>query len=417
VLAGAVVLAGIGAAVGLRRGDELHHFTETVTKGTIKDTVEATGTVNAVVNVQVGSQVSGTIAELGADYNSRVARGDVIALIDSQVFVGELEQARADLESALANLVAAEASLKKTEAGLEQTRAEHERQIALAKQSLVTDQSLEVARANHDSAAASVDVARAGVVQARAQVGQKQAAVAVARTNLERTVIRSPIDGVVVARNVDRGQTVAASLQAPTIFTIAQDLKRMLVYAKVDESDVGRIRPRQPVTFRVDAFPKDVFKGIVTQVRMNPTTVQNVVTYDAVVEFGNPDLKLFPGMTAYITIPVATAEDVVKVPNAALRYRPPLPPDTVRALYAKHGLEEKEREPGASESVGPESAVVWKRVADGSIQPVRILIGITDHASTEVVQVVNGTLAPGDEVVTSSVLSKSLPLGLGGLRR
>jgi len=154
-----------------------------------------------------------------------------------------------------------------------------------------------------------------------------------ARTNLDHTIIRSPIDGIVVARNVDVGQTVAASLQAPTIFTIAQDLTKMQVYAKVDESDVGSIKLGHSVTFKVDAFPQDRFSGTVSQVRMNPTTVQNVVTYDAIIDFQNPDLKLFPGMTAYVTIPVATAENVAKVPNAALRFNPPMPPEQVRALY------------------------------------------------------------------------------------
>src|ERR1035437_2524935 len=190
------------------------------------------------------------------------------------------------------------------------------------RQKIESQQAVDLAKANFDTARASVEGALANVAQAAAQDRQKEAAVSVARTNLDYTVIRSPIDGTVVARNVDVGQTVAASLQAPTIFTIAQDLKKMQVYTKVDESDVGRIKLRQSVTFKVDAFPKEVFTGALSQVRMNPTTVQNVVTYDAVIEFQNPDLKLFPGMTAYVTIPVATVEDVVKIPNAALRYKP-----------------------------------------------------------------------------------------------
>ena len=393
------IVAVAGSGYALRPREELHHFTEQVKRGTIRDSIEATGTVNAVINVQVGSQVSGTIGELHADFNSRVHRGDVIAVIESQLFVGALEQAKADLESGHANLAAAEASLKKSEAALVQMAAEFERESSLAKQGLVSQQALDVAKANHESAVASVDVAQAGVVQARAQVGQKRAAVAVASTNLDYTMIRSPIDGVVVARSVDKGQTVAASLQAPTIFTIAQDLAHMFVYAKVDESDIGRIRPRQPVTFRVDAFPKETWKGVVSQVRMNPTTVQNVVTYDTVIEFSNPELKIFPGMTAYITIPVAAAENVLKVPNAALRYRPPLPDDAVRALLAKYGVDDGE----------PESAVVWKLEADGTLRPVRITLGITDHTATEVV---TSALESGDVVVTSSVLSKALPAGL-----
>jgi HlyD family secretion protein len=254
----------------------------------------------------------------------------------------------------------------------------------------------------------------------------------VARTNLEYTVIRSPIDGTVVARSVDVGQTVAASLQAPTIFTIAQDLSKMLVYAKVDESDVGRIHAGQAVTFKVDAFPKELFKGTVSQLRMNPTTVQNVVTYDAIIDFANPDLKLFPGMTAYVTIPVATAQNVIKVPNAALRFQPPLPPAEVRAMYAQYGIDaEKQRADAPSSDNGSsgaqgnrtstrrkggdESAVVWKLRADGGIEPVELALGITDHAYTEVTKAFVGTLNAGDDVVTTSMSSKSAPPG--GIRR
>ncbi len=408
--AGALAAFGIALAIhrGLRRGEELRHFTAEVREGDIRDTVEATGTVNAVINVQVGSQVSGTIAQLGADFNSRVGKGEVIALIDSKLFGGALEQAVADLDNAEANVEGAAAGVEKAKAALVQTKADFERQETLAGKSLVPLSDLDLARANYESARASVNAAIANLRQARAMVNQKRAAVDVARTNLDYTVIRSPIDGVVVARNVDVGQTVAASLQAPTIFTIAQDLTKMLVYAKVDESDIGKIKKRQDVTFKVDAYPKEQWKGVVREIRMNPTSIQNVVTYDTVIEFDNPDQRLFPGMTAYVTIPVATAESVVEVPNAALRYKPPLAPDVVRGLYAKFGVAEK---PVA----GPrESAVVWKLLPDGTLQPLRLALGITDHTFTEVV---SGALRPGDEVVTSSVMSKTLPPGAQGIRR
>ena len=184
----------------------------------------------------------------------------------------------------------------------------------------------------------SVAAAKAALTQAVAQVQQKQAAVTVAQTNLDYTTIHAPIDGTVIARSVDVGQTVAASLQAPTLFTIAQDLTKMQVYASTDESDVGMIRTGQVITFKVDAFPKDTFSGKVSQVRLNATTVQNVVTYNTIIDFDNPDLKLFPGMTAYITIPVASATNVLRVPNGALRYKPDMPADQVRALYKKYGL-------------------------------------------------------------------------------
>jgi HlyD family secretion protein len=265
-------------------------------------------------------------------------------------------------------------------------------------------------------------------------VSQKDAAVTVAQTNLDYTVIRSPIDGTVVARNVDVGQTVAASLQAPTIFTIAQDLTKMLVYAKTDESDVGNIRLGKLVTFKVDAFPKEMFRGVVSQVRMNATMVQSVVTYDTIIEFANPELKLFPGMTAYVTIPVATVQNVLKLPNTALRYKPPLPLEEILAIYKKYGIEGGERsqpgvEPAAAGSgaqAGPgiqspprapkaDTAVVWKLHADNSMEPVKVSLGITDHSYTEAIAVLKGDLKDGDELIIRSVMPKSQ--APGALRR
>jgi HlyD family secretion protein len=248
----------------------------------------------------------------------------------------------------------------------------------------------------------------------------------VAQTNLNYTVIRSPIDGTVVARNVDVGQTVAASLQAPTIFTIAQDLTKMLVYTKTDESDVGNIRPGKAVTFKVDAFPKDTFHGVVSQVRMNPTTVQSVVTYDTIIEFANPELKLFPGMTAYVTIPVDTVQNSLKVPNTALRYKPPMTPEEILAIYKQYGIEGSDRPqagddpatPGRNSQAGAEnqnaprapraeSAVVWKLHADNTMEPVKISLGITDHAYTQVGAVIKGELKEGDALIIRSVMPKS----------
>jgi HlyD family secretion protein len=407
LIIGAVLVVMLVAAPLLRRDNHVRYLASKVEQGEIKDVVESTGVVNAVVNVQVGSQVSGTISKLNADFNSRVHKGEIIAEIDPRLFQGALLQATSDLENAKANVIAAKANLNKAKAALVQMKAEFERARALEQKNIGTQQALDQAKANYDSAKASVEAAMASVEQANAQVSQKEAAVAVARTNLNYTIIRSPIDGTVVARNVDVGQTVAASLQAPTIFTIAQDLVKMLVYAKVDESDVGRIRADQPVTFKVDAFPKELFRGVVKQIRMNPTTVQNVVTYDAVIEFQNRDLKLFPGMTAYVTIPVATAENVVKLPNAALRFKPPLPPETLRTLYAKYGID----------TANTDRAVVWKLHGDDTVEPVEVALGITDHTYTEVAKVTTGKLKPGDDVVTSSVTSSSSPPGAQGIRR
>jgi HlyD family secretion protein len=226
----------------------------------------------------------------------------------------------------------------------------------------------------------------------------------------------------VVARNVDVGQTVAASLQAPTIFTIAQDLKKMWVYAKTDESDVGNIKVGRPVTFKVDAFPKETFNGTVHQVRMNATAVQSVVTYDTIIECENRDLKLFPGMTAYVTIPVATVQNVLKVPNTALRYKPPMSAEEILAVYRQHGIEEGGLNPVEDTTMSPaqststvqnatrtksNSAIVWKLRPDKTMEPVKISLGITDHAFTEVSSLDRGELKSGDDVVIRSITAKS----------
>jgi len=421
--------------LAFHRGGGVQYLTAKVQRGEIRDEVDATGTVNAVITVQVGSQVSGTIAQLNADFNSRVHKGEIIALIDPSALQGAVLQATADLENAKASVVVALADSAKAAAVLAQAQAEADRARSMAKTAVITQQELDQATVNLASARAGAEAATASVVQARAQVSQKDAALAVARTNLGHTVIHSPIDGVVVARNVDVGQTVAASLQAPTIFTIAQDLTKMRVYAKVDESDVGRIRPGQPLTFKVDAYPKDVFRGVLSQIRMNPTTVQNVVTYDAVIDFENAALKLFPGMTAYVAIPVASVADAVKLPNAALRFRPPLSPEDVRALYARYGLEAPDAVPRSSHTAvasethaaGPASAdsagreddqaVVWKLVGADKLVPVKVKLGITDHAYTAVTAVIAGELKPGDDVVTTVLTTKGGAPGPQGLRR
>ena len=436
LLAGAVVAAALFMVLGWNRTAQAQHFTAKVERGDIRDVVEATGTINAVITVQVGSQVSGTISKLFVDFNSRVHKGDLVALIDPALFKGAVQQATADLENARANLIAARANLEKTKAAFVQAKADYDRTAGLTKDGIMSQQQLDVAKANFDSANAGVGGAQANVKQAEAQVTQKEAALAVAQTNLNYTVIRSPIDGTVVARNVDVGQTVAASLQAPTIFTIAQDLTKMLVYAKTDESDVGNIKVGKEVTFKVDAFPKETFHGVVKQVRMNATTVQNVVTYDTIVEFANPDLKLFPGMTAYVTIPVATAQNALKLPNTALRYKPPMSPEEILAMYKQYRIENNERKKASyypapcdggtkgwvatqnqPRSPRSDSAVVWKLHADNTMEPVKVSLGITDHSYTEVTAVAKGELKEGDELIIRSVVAKSSAPGAQGIRR
>jgi HlyD family secretion protein len=421
VIAGLVIAVGVFAAFDFGRTPSPQYFTAGVERGDIHDVVEATGTINAVTTVQVGSQVSGTIEKLAADFNSHVKKNQVIAEIDPALFRGALLQAQADFQDARANLAAAKAGLVKAQATAEQTSADYARNAALAKEGVISQQQLDLAKANADSAQASVSAAQAQVTQAEAQVSQKAAAVSVAQTNLDHTIIRSPIDGTVVARNIDVGQTVAASLQAPTLFNIAQDLTKMQVYAATDESDVGQIKVGQPITFKVDAFPRETFRGVVSQIRMNATTVQNVVTYNTIIDFDNPDTKLFPGMTAYVTIPVASATNVVKVPNGALRFTPDLKPDQMAALEQQAGITPKAtarqgKGQGAAKAAGAgasgqsqprpvDSAIVWKLTADKQLAPVQVTTGITDHTFTEVAQVLHGSIGEGEQLVVGSATS------------
>jgi HlyD family secretion protein len=413
LIVGSLVVVAVAAFWALRGRNHIEYLSVKIDRGSIYDVVEATGTVHAVVLVQVGSQVSGSITKLYADFNSQVHRGDVVALIDPALFKGALDQAVADLDTARANVAASKENVVKAEANVLQAKADFERAEALNEKHYVAAQTFDQSRAAYDGAKASLGASRAAVVQADAQVRQKQAAVAVAKTNLEYTIIRSPIDGTIVARNVNMGQTVAASLQAPTIFDIAQDLKKMQLYAKTDESEVGRIAIGKTVTFKVDAFPHEIFHGVVSQLRMNPTTVQNVVTYDTIVDFDNPDLKIFPGMTAYVTIPVASAENALRAPNTALRFEPPLPATETLRLYQQYGIGPDE--PGsaggtvgsASDKPKLDTAIVWKLGLTNAIEPVQVRLGITDHAYTEVASVRKGTLSAGDAVVTAAIASKS----------
>jgi HlyD family secretion protein len=426
------VLVAIGIAVAVLAAFSFGHnsgpqyFTAKAETGDLHDVVEATGTINAVNTVQVGSQVSGTISKLYADFNSRVKKGQVLAEIEPSLFQGAVLQGKADLSDAQANAAAAKANLAKARAAIEQTAADYARNVELAKEGVISRQQLDASKASNDSAQAAVNAALAQVQQAEAQVAQKKAALDVAQTNLAHTIIRAPIDGTVVARNIDVGQTVAASLQAPTLFNIAQDLTKMYVYTATDESDVGQMKVGQPVTFKVDAFPRDTFRGRVEQVRMNPTTVQNVVTYNTMIAFDNPDLKLFPGMTAYVTIPVADATGVLKVPNGALRYTPDLKSEQLKALLQQNGISggkgqgrsRQKTQDAAAASAAPhqaaaDSGIVWKMTPDKKLVPVQIKTGITDHTFTAVAQTLHGSLNPGDELVVGAA-STSKPAGGAG---
>jgi HlyD family secretion protein len=310
IVIGAAVLVGVlGLLFVLRtRATPQRYSTAPADRGDVVEVVGSTGALQAVQTVQVGSQVSGTIQELEADFNDRVTKNQVIARLDPSLFQARLGQAQANLEAARANA-------EKARTALEDSRLKAERAETLSQQQLLPQSDLETARANHQSAVAGLKAAQAAVTQAQASVNQAQ-------VDLEHTIIRAPISGVVIGRSVDVGQTVAASLQAPTLFVIANDLARMQVLASVDEADVGRVKEGADVTFRVDAFPDRTFRGRVEQVRLQPTVAQNVVTYSAIISVDNPGQILMPGMTATVSVISQKREDVVRVPAAALRFRP-----------------------------------------------------------------------------------------------
>ena len=279
-----------------------------VTRGTLLDTVGATGALEAVTTVNVGSQVSGTIQSLSADYNSIVRANEVIMRLDPSLFETQVEQARA-------NLIRAEADTERFRVALDDTRVQLRRAEDLASRQLISETEREAAQVAARSAEAQLRSSEAAVTQAQASLNQNE-------VNLEHTVIRAPIDGIVISRLVDMGQTVAASLQAPELFVIAADLTKMRVLANIDEADIGRIRPGQYVTFTVDAYPGEEFEGSVSQIRLEPVVTQNVVTYATVIDAPNPDLRLKPGMTATITLEIARSAEALRIPNAALRFRP-----------------------------------------------------------------------------------------------
>jgi HlyD family secretion protein len=311
ILIGIVVLAALGiTAFFIFKTDEAEtqYRTEKVIRGDIVTTVTASGTVNPVTTVLVGTQVSGTVKNIYVDFNSTVKKGQLIALIDPATFESQVAQAKA-------NFLAAKANREKAEAALVDAKRTMDRNKELFSKNLIARSDLDTAETNYETSKAQVSVSEA-------QTAQAEASLKVAETNLGYTKILSPVDGVVISRNVDVGQTVAASFQTPTLFTIAQDLTKMQIDTNVDEADIGKVTAGQDVEFSVDAYPDTVFKGKVSQVRNAPITVQNVVTYDVVIRLDNPELKLKPGMTTNVSIILSIKNDVLKIPNAALRFNP-----------------------------------------------------------------------------------------------
>jgi HlyD family secretion protein len=317
-----VIGGGAGAWYSQRNKTEIQVTTTPLSRGDIIDTVGATGTLQAVTTVQVGSQVSGNIQWLGADFNSIVRKGQEIARLDPSLFDAQLQQVQANLVQARANLTKSRSELDRARVQLTDAQQKYTRAKELASQQLLATSELDSAKIAVDSAQASVASQQATVVQVQAAVTQSEASVNQSQVNRDHTVILAPIDGIVTQRSVDVGQTVAASMQAPTLFVIAADLTEMQVNANIDEADVGRIRPGQQVSFRVDAYPTDNFIGTVTQIRLQPVVVQNVTTYGTVITVPNRELKLKPGMTANVKIEIAKRTNALRIPNAALRFRP-----------------------------------------------------------------------------------------------
>lgn len=336
----------------------IHYKTALVDRGPITAIVTATGTINPVVSVQVGSQVSGKVAQLFADFNSKVVQGQVLAQIDQKPFKARVSQARAAVKSAKGNL--AKANVLAT-----QRKREFERMAVLRPQAFVSQADVDLAETNYRDAAANIEVLQA-------QLDQAQAALASAELDLGYTTIYSPVDGIVVSRNVDVGQTLAAAFQTPILFVIAQDLTQMQVNANVSESDIGGVKEGTEANFRVDAYPKQFFEGVVTQVRNAPISIQNVVTYDVVITVSNPELKLKPGMTANVTIVTAKKADPLRVPTAALRFRMPNAP------------------------IDKKTTRVWMLDTNNRPHQLEVTTGIADSLSTEIV---TGTLNEGDRVI------------------
>jgi HlyD family secretion protein len=416
-----VLVAGGGTAYVIKsRPPEVKYTTAAVKRGSITSVVQATGTINPLTTVPVGSFISGTVQYVFADFNTRVKANQVLAQLDPTPYVAAYVTARGNLDNAIANEKNSEANVTSLEANIasdmanvakmkaaaDYARVDGKRVHDLTVQGIDTkdaddlavstigqaDASVVAAQAQVNQAKAQLDQAKAQVDQAKAQVEANQGSLDQAQANLSYSTITSPIDGIVVARSITVGQSVAASLNAPNVFTIAQDLKRMQLYAATDESDTGHINVGTAVTFQVDAFPTELFHGTVSAVRLNATTVQNVVTYSTIIDFDNPEEKLLPGETAYANIPTGQVDDVIEIPNAALSFTPDMAYSDLVALYKQYKIPRQ----AYTNHLGGKQ-VVWTRTADGKLEPVAITIGITDYVNT---QMVDGPLKEGDELVT-----------------
>lgn len=371
IVSGIIIVIAVAGFILLRgKGSEPQYRFDKVSRGDIEMAVTATGTVNPVTTVLVGTQVSGTIKNIYVDFNSPVKKGQLIARIDPALFEAQVNQAGANLLSAKANLEKAKATLADAERTMNRNKELFAKNL--------------IARSDLDTAETNYETAKASVSAAKSQIAQTEAALSLAETNFYYTKIVSPVEGIVVSRNVDVGQTVAASFQTPTLFSIAQDLTKMQIDTNVAEADIGKVEVGQEVEFTVDAYSETTFKGKVWQVRNAPITVQNVVTYDVVIQVANPDLKLKPGMTANVSIIVSTKKDILKIPNAALRFKP------------------AEKTKAAPQQKG---SAVWILEQD---KPKRMPIstGISDGNYTELT---SGEIKEGQELIVESLTKTKAP--------
>ena len=432
--ASAVVVLAIGATFYFRGSAQPAYITSPIDRGDIEAAITATGNLNAVKTVQVGSQVSGNILELFADFNTKVKAGQLVARIDPAIFQAKVDQARAALDSAKASVVSARASIAKAQSDIAGAQAgvasqqanlvhaqsavtdaktKNDRRVEMVKQGLIAREEAESYQATYDQAVSSLDAGKSAVTaaqsavtsaqaqkdvtqtmldQANSQVKQATATLQQAQLDLAHTQILAPVEGTVISRTMDVGQTVAASFQAPTIFQIAQDLTKMQVDTNVDESDVGPVRVGQPANFTVDAYPGVTFPGVVSQIRQAPINVQNVVTYDVVVEVSNADLKLFPGMTANVRIVTGKAEHALRLPAAALRFHPPT------AIAPAGGAKGKSKSGKRGASGAPGQQVVYV-LDQGKLKRAPVKLGLTDG---NYIEILSG-LDEGQTVVTGTV--------------
>jgi len=388
IVIGSVIVIVLGVVlffVFTNNNGKQKFVTEKITRGNIKSTVSSTGTVNAVTTVQVGTQVSGTIQKLFVDFNSPVKKGQLLAQIDPSILEAQVGQARA-------NLLSARANLEKSQVMLRDTKTTLERNKTLYAKNFIAKSDLDTSETNYLSAIAQIKVAEA-------QVQQAQAALDSSAINLKYTKILSPVNGTVISRNIDIGQTVAASFQTPTLFTIAQDLTKMQIDTSVDEADIGNVKAGQKAVFTVDAYPESPFTGKVSVVRNAPITVSNVVTYNAVIVVDNTGLKLKPGMTANVSIETESRQSVLRIPNAALRFKPATSAATTDQKGAK----------------GPRGSGVWI-LENNQPKNVKITTGISDGNYTEVT---TSELTEGQLIITDSSNStkKNEPASNAGVPR